>query len=155
MARSSKPRLGENPKEVFFYIARSNMAAPFDPDVEHGIVSGSNPRNALLLVKNNYYYPFGTYSIHLLASSARVIANGKGFMVAEDSNEIVARWLSAKARTIEAAGPGEYLWVGGKLYVNGEPAKKQYKRPLIEIFRDSTPISVIDQSIPVNVSQLH
>ncbi len=131
------------------------MAAPFNPDIEHGIVSGSDPRSALLLVKNNYYYPFGTYSIHLLASSARVMANGKGFMVAEDSDKIMARWLSAKARTIEAAGPGEYLWIDGKLYVNGEPAKKQYKRPLIEIFRYSVPISITDQSMPVNVSQLH
>jgi len=120
---------------TFFYETKTN-AQPFPSNTFNGTISANTPREALdLLVRDRRHQILaGLFCVeiyeHAIKGSARPRSKGTA-----ERGDLVARWLSPTAATLEAAGPGDYTHVKGVIHVNGEPVEKKTE-PLVEVFRD-------------------
>ena len=95
----------EETKKVFQYVTNSN-AAPFFSDTDSGFIEARNPMEALVKVVKNYKHPAGLFSAVIKEPTPE--------------NRILARYLSVRAATREAAPCGLTEWREDGLYVNGK-----------------------------------
>ncbi|MBN2459082.1 hypothetical protein JXB28_02260 [Candidatus Woesearchaeota archaeon] len=102
-----------NHKKVYQWATNSN-AAPFFSDTDIGFIKATDPMSALEEVVNNYDHPCGLYAAAILEPSPK--------------NPVLARYISARAATIESAPNGEHVWRQGGLYVNGKKVRERKER---------------------------
>lgn len=92
-------------EKVFQYVTISN-AAPVFSDVDSGFTKAKDPLRALEQLVKTYTHPAGLF--------AAVIKDPT------PENPVLARYLSARAATQEAAPPGLKEWRDDGLYVDGK-----------------------------------
>ncbi len=100
-------------KQTFQYVTNSN-AAPFVSDTESGFIDAANPRVALEEVVKTYDHPAGLFAAVIRAPTPE--------------NPILARYLSARAATQEAAPCGLTIWKEDGLYVDGKKVPERKER---------------------------
>lgn len=99
-------------KNVYQWITRSN-AAPFVSDTDLGFIESTDPMSALEKIVKSYKHPCGLFSAAIMAPTPK--------------NPILARYLSSRAATQDAAPCGLTQWKTDGLYVDGKkmPEKKE------------------------------
>ena len=105
--------MNQREKRVFQYETNSN-AAPFVSDHDAGFIEATDPMAALEEVVRNYKHPCGLF--------AAVISE------CTPENPVLARYLSGRAATSEAAGTGVHERKEDGLYVDDKkvPEKNEY-----------------------------
>lgn len=91
--------------KVFQYHANSN-AAPFVSDTSEGFIEATDPMAALEKVVQDYKHPAGLFAATISEPTPE--------------NPTLARYLSARAATSQAAPCGLTEWKQDGLYVDGK-----------------------------------
>jgi hypothetical protein len=99
-------------KKVYQWMTNSN-AAPFFSDTDSGFTESSDPMSALEKIVKSYKHPCGLFAAAIKLPTPE--------------NPVVARYLSARAATQNAAPCGLTGWREDRLYVDGKkvPEKKE------------------------------
>ncbi|MBI1973084.1 hypothetical protein HYS50_03695 [Candidatus Woesearchaeota archaeon] len=100
-------------KQTFQYETNSN-AAPFVSDTGRGFIEAADPMVALEDVVKTYDHPAGLFAAVIRAPTPE--------------NPILARYLSARAATQEAAPCGLTQWKQDGLYVNDKKVSERKER---------------------------
>ncbi len=98
--------------QTFHYITTSN-GAPCS-DTNRGFVEAADPMAALEEVVKAYDHPAGLFAVDIRAPTPE--------------NPLLARYLSAKAATQEAAPDGSTIWRQDGLYVDGKKVPERKER---------------------------
>ena len=106
----------QGPFRTYQYQTNSN-AAPFVSDTDRGFIESSDPMAALEEVVKNYSHPMGLFAAVISAPTPE--------------NPVLARYLSARAATQEAAPSGTTGWEEDGLYVDGK--KVSDKKEVFEL----------------------
>jgi hypothetical protein len=99
-------------KQVYQWVTRSN-AAPFVSDTDSGFIESTDPMSALEKIVKSYRHPAGLFSAAVLLPTPE--------------NPILARYLSSRAATQDAAPCGMSQWKQDGFYVDDKkvPEKKE------------------------------
>lgn len=97
---------------IFQYVTNSN-AAPFVSDTDEGFIRAADAMSALEKVVKKYKHPAGLYAAQIREPTPE--------------NPVLARYLSARAATVEDAPCGMTEWKQNGLYVDDKkmPQKKE------------------------------
>lgn len=96
----------------FKFETKRNVIPPLEVTVDNGFVQSTNAMAALKEVVGSYARPSRVFSAEIMAPTSE--------------RQVLARFLSARAATQEAAPSGEATWKEDGLYVDG---KKVPERP--------------------------